>query len=109
MLSGDKLALYPKIVVELGMGDGKLIESLAKKDRHSLYVGIEIDKSQFLQAQSLVSADNVALFNGSFDQLVPTLPDDCVDLFLAVLPDPAFIDPSKQKSWMEFYKQVFMK
>ena len=109
MLHGDRFAQYPRVIVELGMGDGKLIETLAKKDMHSLYVGIEIDSAQFKQAKSRISADNVLLLEGSFEALIPTLPDSCVDLFLAVLPDPSFIDPGKQDSWKKFYKNLLDK
>jgi tRNA G46 methylase TrmB len=109
MLQGDRFAQYPRVIVELGMGDGRLIESLAKKDKHSLYVGIEIDSAQFRQAESRISADNVLLLEGSFEALIPTLPDGCVDLFLVVLPDPSFIDPGKQESWKKFYKSLLDK
>lgn len=109
MISGDKLALYPRVLVELGMGDGRLLESLAKKDPRSLHAGIEIDSAQFHLAKSRISADNIVLLQGSFEQLVPELPDGCVDFFLAVLPDPAFIDPGKHDSWIKFYKDLYGK
>ena len=109
MLSGDRLALYPRTVVELGMGDGTLLESLANEDSQSLYVGIEIDKSQFEKARSKISASNAELINGSFELVVPTLPDDSVDLFLAILPDPYFIDPAKYDGWKHFYRRVHAK
>lgn len=109
MLRGDKLALYPRLVVELGMGDGRLLESLAKNDPRSLYVGIEIDSAQFQLARSRISTDNVMLLEGSFEHLVPALPDGCVDFFLSVLPDPAFIDPSKHDGWKKFYNDLYSK
>lgn len=107
MIRGDKLALYPRVLVELGMGDGRLLESLAKKDPRSLHVGMEIDRAQVQLAKSRISADNVMLLQGSFEQLVPELPDCCADFFLAVLPDPAFIDPGKHDSWKKFYMDLY--
>jgi tRNA G46 methylase TrmB len=109
MLSGDRFAQHSRIVVELGMGDGRLLEILSNQDRQSLYVGIEIDQKQFDQADCRISADNTVLVCGSFDQLIQTLPDNCIDLFLAVLPDPAFIDPSRHDNWNQFYRQIYTK
>ena len=109
MLPGDRLALYSAVIVELGMGDGRLLESLARTDGQSLYIGIEIDDRQFGQALSRISADNVTLIHGSFEQLVPTLPDGSIDRFMAVLPDPAFIDQTKYDSWKHFYSQLYKK
>jgi hypothetical protein len=109
MQIGDRLAQYERIVVELGMGDGRLLESLADGDKRTLFVGIEIDKSQFSQANTRISADNVMLLEGSFEILVPNFPDKSIDTFLAVLPDPAFIDRTKYDAWKGFYLQVLAK
>lgn len=106
MLPGGKFAEHSRVVVELGMGDGRLLQGLAFKDSKSLFVGIEIDGTQFEQARSLVTAENTLLLLGSFDDLIPRFPDSSVDLFLAVLPDPAFIDPAKHEAWKGFYKEV---
>ena len=100
---------YSVVIVELGMGDGRLLESLAKRDSNSLYVGIEIDKEQCSQAQSRITLVNVAIMSGSFEDIVPTFPDESVDSFIAVLPDPAFIDEKKQNRWKPFYKIVHSK
>jgi tRNA (guanine-N7-)-methyltransferase len=109
MRIGDRFAHYRRIVVELGMGDGRLLEALARDDGESLYIGIEIDKLQFEQARSRISAENAMLLQGSFELLVPTLPDESVDLIMAVLPDPAFIDRLKYDAWKGFYSQVLAK
>jgi tRNA G46 methylase TrmB len=99
----------PKVIVELGMGDGRLLESLAKRDSNSLYVGIELDSDQCMQAQSRVALSHLIILSGSFEDIVPTFPDGSVDLFIAVLPDPGFIDENKQVRWMPFYKMVYSK
>ena len=109
MLLGGKLAGHSRVVVELGMGDGRLLQNFASRDGKSLFVGIEIDRAQFEQARSRISAENALLLHGSFELLVPELPDGSVDLFVAVLPDPAFIDPAKYDTWKEFYRAVLSK
>ncbi|HKU49912.1 MAG TPA: methyltransferase domain-containing protein [Nitrososphaera sp.] len=107
---GNKLALYPRIVVELGMGDGKLIESLARNDSQSLHVGIEIDSAQCEQAVSRITEANVLVLNGSFEQIVEAeFPENSVDEFIAVLPDPTFIDPARHETWRRFYELLLTK
>ncbi|HEX2558333.1 MAG TPA: methyltransferase domain-containing protein [Nitrososphaera sp.] len=96
---------HPKVTVELGMGDGRLLESLAKNDS-GLYVGIELNSEQCGQARSRIALDNVLILDGSFEDIVPAFPDTSVDRFVAVLPDPAYIDEKKQDRWKPFYKVV---
>lgn len=100
---------YPKVTVELGMGDGRVLESIAKSDGSSLYVGIELDKEHCEQARARIALANVEILNGSFEDIVPTLPDRSVDRFIAVLPDPAFIDEKKEDMWKPFYRTVHAK
>jgi tRNA G46 methylase TrmB len=109
MLSGEKLAAFPRVVVELGMGDGRLLEKLAKADAGSLYIGIEISADEFGQAQSRISLENALLLNGSFTDLIRAFPDNSIDMFMAILPDPSFIDRGKRDVWQPFYAQVLLK
>ncbi len=89
-------------VVEIGMGDGRLLELLANNDcrvdrgRSITYIGIEIDKEQYECAKSRIKLGNVKLINGSFKDILPRFPDWSVDKIIAVLPDPTFIDPVKR-------------
>jgi tRNA G46 methylase TrmB len=100
---------YPRLVVELGMGDGRLLETLAKHNSNSLYIGIELDNDQCRQAKSRISLSNVVIMNSSFEDVVPTLLDESIDQFIAVLPDPAFIDEKREEQWKPFYKAVYSK
>ncbi len=100
---------WPRVIVELGMGDGRLLESLAKSDSDSLYVGIELDPEQYRQAQARITLGNVKILSGSFEDILPTFPDRSVDRFIAVLPDPAYIDEKKQELWSPFYRVVLEK
>lgn len=103
------LLFYPRLVVELGMGDGTLLETLAKRDCNSMYIGIELDNEQCVQAQSRITLSNVIIMNRSFEDLVPTFQDESIEQFIAVLPDPAFIDEKRKEQWKLFYKSVYYK
>lgn len=100
---------WPRVFVELGMGDGRLLESLAKRDNNSLYVGIELDDEQCRQAQLRIAPANVKILCGSFEDIVPTFPDGSIDHFIAVLPDPRYIDEKKNDVWKPFYATVYSK
>lgn len=100
---------WPRVIVELGMGDGRLLESLAKYDSNSLYVGIELDDEQCQQAWSRITLANVRILSSSFEDIVPIFPDGSVNCFIAMLPDPGFIDEKKQDMWKPFYKLVYSK
>jgi tRNA G46 methylase TrmB len=99
----------PKLVVELGMGDGILLETLAKCDRHSTYIGIELNNEQYVQARSRITLSNVIIMNSSFEDIVSTFLDESIDQFIAVLPDPAFIDEKSEEQWKPFYRSVYSK
>jgi len=105
----ERFSSYPRVIVELGMGDGRLLESLAQRDGDSLFVGIERDKEQSRLAQSRITLSNLMILGGSFEDILPTFPDGSVDGFIAVLPDPRFIDEKKEDSWKPFYKAVYSK
>src|SRR5919107_1993975 len=100
---------YPRLVVELGMGDGTLLETLAKRNRNSIYIGIERDNEQCRQARSRIALSNVVIMNSSFEDIVPTFLNESIDQFIVVLPDPAFIDEKREGRWKPFYKSVYYK
>ena len=102
-----------KVVVELGTGDGHILEKLAKSNNNhansSTYIGIELDRKQYEDSIRWINLNNVKLLNGSFEDIIPFFPDDYLDLVIAVLPDPDFIDKTKQYKWEPFYKAVYSK
>lgn len=100
---------WPRVIVELGMGDGRLLESMAKRDTSSLHVGIELNGEQCKRAQSKIALANVEILSGSFEDVVPSFPNESVDRFIMVLPDPRYIDEKKQDMWKPFYNTVFAK
>lgn len=108
----EEPALVPphtRTIVELGSGDYALLEALAEKDPETIYLGIELDDKQCRQARSRIDLQNVFVLQGSFEEIVPRLPDESIDGFIAVLPDPAFIDEKKEEKWKPFYRHVYAK
>ena len=102
-----------KVVVELGMGDGRLLEGLVKQlpsteNQKVLYIGIEKDRYQYSTAKSRFGLANAWLINASFEDIIPLFPDQSVDRFLAILPDPAYID-RKSTGWENLYKALHVK
>jgi SAM-dependent MidA family methyltransferase len=106
-----------KIIVELGMGDGRLLRKLLDVDKEanrkdirekrSMYIGIEIEKSNYDKAKSLLeNFVNVKLINGSFEVLINGFSDCSIDEIISVLPDSEFIDIGRQDSWQKFYRVV---
>lgn len=100
---------HTRTIVELGMGDGRVLEALAAKDPETVYIGIEIDAELCRQAKARINLQNAFVMEGSFAEIVPRFPDESIDGFIAVLPDPAFIDEKKEESWTPFYRQVYAK
>ena len=100
---------YEKVIVELGMGDGMLIESLARNDQSSLYVGIELNNGECKYARSKIVLNNVIVINGSFEEIIPAIPNTSIDGFIDILPDPAYIDKSTQHRWLPLYNLAYTK
>lgn len=108
-----------KVIVEFGMGDGRLLKKFVDKGSDiklrtnsatPTYVGIELDRKQFEVAEGdLKLNDNVILLNASFEEVLPMFPDGTIDQILAVLPDPAFIDKPNENRWHSFYEIVYSK
>ena len=99
-----------KIIVELGIGDGRLLEELAKNDdSDSLYIGIEKDEKQCESAKLRINHRNVRIINGAFEDILPRFPNDSLDRVIAVLPSPDFIDYDKYQIWKSFYSIVRLK
>lgn len=105
------ISTFHKIVVELGTGDGQLLERLVRerKSTNTCYVGIEIDAKQIQLARDKVREKNVYLLNESFEKTVRGFPDKYVDEFIFVLPPPDYIDICMESQWSPFYREIFKK
>lgn len=119
MISGEvpRSSVSLKLTVELGMGDGRLLRKLLEADKEAdrraangksrKYVGIELDRSNYEIARSLLkNYANVKLVNGSFEVLINDFLDCSIDEIISVLPDPKFIDIQSQDIWDKFYRIV---
>ena len=104
-----------RIIVELGMGNGRLLKKLLEVNKYTsqstinektpMYIGIEVNSSDYNKAKSLLQGfTNVTLINGSFEQLINDFSDHSIDEIISVLPDPDFIDVEKQDQWQKFYR-----
>lgn len=100
---------HTRTIVELGMGDGRLIEALAKSDPETIYIGIELDGQKCAQARSRLHLQNIFVMQGSFEDIIARFPDNSIDGFIAVLPDPTFIDKKLEEQWRPFYRAVHSK
>jgi tRNA G46 methylase TrmB len=100
-----------KVIVELGMGDGSLLKIMSENehDNNSFFIGIELDKCQYEKAMSQIKLVNVKLLNGSFEDILPTFPDNSVYRVISMLPDPKYIDQLKQQKWKFVYEIVYKK
>lgn len=109
MLSAEKLAAFPRVAIEFGMGDGRLLERLAKSDPRCLHIGVELDIEQCNDARSRLALDNVLVINRCFEELLPEFANGSVERFVAVLPDPAYIDEKKSDKWKPLYALAYQK
>ena len=98
-----------KVIVELGIGDGRLLQDLAKKHRTTksiAYIGIEKDKISAKQARMRVSSPNITIINSMFEESLTQFDDQSIDLVIMVLPDPDYIDPVHYDKWSPFYRSI---
>lgn len=100
-----------KLVVELGMGDGRHLCALSKDERNSNihFVGIENDRSLYIEAATLINTDNVVLINDSFENRIRDFKNETIDKVIMILPDPEYIDRLYSDDWIAVYTDVFLK
>lgn len=100
-----------KIIVELGMGDGKLL-NLLSNSKHNFdcyFIGIEKKEENFNIAKKNIKSPNVMLLNYSFETILPLFNDESIHKVILVLPDPKYIDKTYRYEWELFYKTIYKK
>lgn len=105
------ISTFDKVVVELGIGDGQLLNKIIKyeKSPNTCYVGIEIDPNQIQKARDKLRGENVCLINESFEKVLSYFPDNYVDQVIFVLPPPSYIDKSMESEWILLYQNILKK
>ena len=82
-----KILRSEKVIVELGMGDGGVLQKLAEDQMGSqsvAYVGIEKDKNLADQARMRVKLQNVTIINELFENTLIRFNDQSIDLIVMV-------------------------
>jgi len=98
-----------KLVVELGIGDGNLINSLSEKDQDYYFIGIEKQESYFDKAKYNIKSQNVKILNTLFEDVLPLFEDSSIHKIISVLPDPKYIDKNYSRNWEILYKTIYKK
>ncbi|MGN6707966.1 MAG: class I SAM-dependent methyltransferase [Candidatus Nitrosocosmicus sp.] len=105
---------YKKVVIEIGSGDGRLLNDLADLyNKETVFlIGIETDRKQYIKACSLsekLNKKNIEFINEPFEKVFLNLDDKSVDTVIAVLPHPDYIDKMHQDRWIPIYKTIYDK
>lgn len=105
------LSTFDKVVVELGMGNGQLLDKIIeyRDSPNTCYVGIEIDSEQIQKAHHKLRGENIYLINDSIEGVIPFFPNNYVDEFIFVLPPPNYIDKDMESRWTLLYQNVYKK
>ena len=100
-----------KLVVELGMGDGRHLYELSKDEQstNTLFVGIENNSTLYSEATGRINADNVVLINDSFENRIRDFENETIDRVIMVLPDPEYVDRHYHADWISLYANIFLK
>jgi hypothetical protein len=100
-----------KLVVELGMGDGRHLCELSKDARgtNTLFIGIENNTSLYSEAAGRINTNNVLLVNDSFENRIREFQNKTLDKVIMILPDPKYIDPQYHAHWISLYADIFLK
>ena len=105
------LSTFDKVLIELGIGDGQLLEAVINYENspNTCYVGIEIDAARIQKARDRMTGKNIFLINESIEKVIPLLPDNCVHHFIFVLPPPKYIDRKMESQWTLLYQKIYKK
>ncbi len=103
---------HGKIIVEIGSGDGRLLNNLASlyhTDDNVLLIGIEVDEPQYRNSCAQIKTGNVQFINDEFENVLANFSDETLDTVISVLPHPDYIDRTHQQKWAPVYKVILDK
>jgi len=111
IVSTISLSEFDKVVIEIGIGDGQLLEGVIDYENspNTCYIGVEIESSQICKARDRIAGKNIYLINESIEKVIPSLPDNSVDQFIFVLPPPIYIDRELESQWTLLYQKIYKK
>ena len=111
LLIGATTSNALKVVVELGMGDGKHLCALSKDERNSNihFIGIENNRTLYTEAAARINTNNVVLINDSFEIRIRDFENETIDKVIMLLPDPEYIDRLYYDDWVAVYTNIFLK
>ncbi len=111
IVSTISLSEFDKVVIEIGIGDGQLLEGVIDYENspNTCYIGVEIESSQICKARDRIAGRNIYLINESIEKVIPSLPDNSVDQFIFVLPPPIYIDRELESQWTLLYQKIYKK
>lgn len=101
-----------KTIVEIGSGDGRLLNNLASlyhMDDNALLIGIEVDEFQYRNSCAQIKRGNVRFINDEFENVLASFSDETLDTVISVLPHPDYIDRKHQQKWAPVYKVILDK
>jgi hypothetical protein len=102
---------HSRVVVELGMGDGRFLYQLSRYEQNldTQFIGIEIDTTLYREATNRIRAGNVVLINDHFENTINSFGSETLDQVIMILPDPMYIDHHCYERWVEVYSAIFLK
>ncbi len=105
---------YDKIVVEIGSGNGMLLNNILEHydKKKAFFIGIEIDYVQYLDAcekSKKKRSNNIQFINEPFENFFSEIESDSIDTVLSILPHPDYMDKNNQKLWIPIYKIILEK
>jgi hypothetical protein len=111
LLIGATTSNALKVVVELGMGDGRHLCALSKDERNSNihFIGIENNRTLYIEAAARIITNNVVLINDSFEIRIRDFENETIDKVIMLLPDPEYIDRLYYDDWVTVYTNIFLK
>jgi tRNA G46 methylase TrmB len=100
---------YSNIILEVGIGDGILLNVLCNKHKNIYYIGVENNINLFEKANSNICCRNVMIINDTIESTLEKIPNTFLNKVIIVFPDPKFINLNYKNNWKSLYLSIFKK